>query len=68
MKTIDINFIRDNKQLFIHKKCVFIVGAGISVESGIPDFRSPTGIFASLKEQFKVIGRDLFTYNFGLRE
>lgn len=68
MKDIDKAFIERNKELFKHKKCVFIIGAGISVASGIPDFRSPTGIFASLKQQLKVNGRNLFTYNFGIRE
>jgi NAD-dependent deacetylase len=32
--------LRDNQP------CVVLTGAGVSTESGIPDFRSPTGIWA----------------------
>ncbi|KAL6704017.1 hypothetical protein ACN47E_008868 [Coniothyrium glycines] len=44
------------------KKIVVIAGAGISVSAGIPDFRSATGLFKSLKKEHKLksSGKDLF--------
>jgi NAD-dependent histone deacetylase SIR2 len=48
------------------KRCVVIAGAGISVSSGIPDFRSPGGLFDNLKQRYSkslVYGSDLFDAN-----
>ena len=44
------------------KKIVVIAGAGISVSAGIPDFRSSTGLFATVKSQHKLkaSGKQLF--------
>ena len=48
----------------LHKKrkIVVIAGAGISVSAGIPDFRSKSGLFNSLRTQHKLksSGKDLF--------
>lgn len=45
-------------------RLVHPTGAGISVASGIPDFRSETGLFATLKKQYPeaklASGKDLF--------
>ncbi|MCJ1312878.1 hypothetical protein MMC25_006554 [Agyrium rufum] len=50
------------KVLQKRRKIVVIVGAGISVSAGIPDFRSSTGLFNSLKTQHKLkaSGKQLF--------
>ncbi|WXC54560.1 hypothetical protein SNK03_000555 [Fusarium graminearum] len=55
-----LNRLRDT--LRKKKKIVVIAGAGISVAAGIPDFRSSTGLFASVKNQhnLKGSGKHLF--------
>ncbi|KAG8953124.1 hypothetical protein FRC04_003072 [Tulasnella sp. 424] len=44
------------------KRVVVVCGAGISVGAGIPDFRSPDGIFQTLKRENPKLssGKDLF--------
>lgn len=45
------------------RRCVVILGAGVSVSSGLPDFRSPDGLFKLLVKKYPkaiVNGRDLF--------
>ncbi|CCH62602.1 hypothetical protein TBLA_0H03210 [Henningerozyma blattae CBS 6284] len=42
------------------KNMIVVTGAGISVASGIPDFRSSEGIFKTISTN----GKDLFDYNF----
>ena len=44
------------------RRIIVVVGAGISVAAGIPDFRSPAGLFSTLKAdtKFKPSGKALF--------
>ncbi|KAJ1977137.1 NAD-dependent deacetylase hst3 [Dimargaris cristalligena] len=51
------------KLILASKRCVVVSGAGISCSAGIPDFRSSSGLFSTLKEQHGNHinqGRDLF--------
>lgn len=42
-------------------KSVFLVGAGISTSAGVPDFRSPAGVFERIRKEHNLTGEDLFT-------
>ncbi|KAI9683711.1 MAG: hypothetical protein M1820_010912 [Bogoriella megaspora] len=50
------------KVLHKRRKIVVVAGAGISVSAGIPDFRSSTGLFSTLKSEhnLKGSGKHLF--------
>ncbi|KAK9478667.1 DHS-like NAD/FAD-binding domain-containing protein [Lipomyces japonicus] len=45
-----------HKLLTKSKKLVIVLGAGISVGAGIPDFRSSTGLFKTMKTDYKLKG------------
>ncbi|KAJ7086145.1 DHS-like NAD/FAD-binding domain-containing protein [Mycena belliarum] len=52
------------KAILKAKRMVIVCGAGISVQAGIPDFRSPEGLFQTLKRdnprEALASGKDLF--------
>lgn len=54
---------------FIHytftysKRIIIVAGAGVSVAAGIPDFRSSSGLFSSLKGNKVSSGKELFDFN-----
>ncbi|CAL6042230.1 NAD-dependent_histone deacetylase Sir2 [Hexamita inflata] len=52
-------------QLFRHsKRIVFLIGAGVSVASGIPDFRSKNGIYQNLQRYNLLKPTDMFDLEF----
>lgn len=46
------------------RNIVAITGAGISVDAGIPDFRSSEGLFSTMKNGKMTYGRQLFDFNY----
>ncbi|KAF7297144.1 DHS-like NAD/FAD-binding domain-containing protein [Mycena indigotica] len=62
--TPTVHLERITKAILKARRIVVVCGAGISVQAGIPDFRSPEGLFQTLKrENPKEVlssGKDLF--------
>ena len=55
MSSLDDNKVQKLYELLSdgsYKSIVFVLGAGISVSAGIPDFRSPGGLFEAVKNNF----------------
>ncbi|XP_018422721.1 PREDICTED: NAD-dependent protein deacetylase sirtuin-3-like [Nanorana parkeri] len=53
----------------LYKRIVVMVGAGISTDSGIPDFRSPTsGLYSKLQEYSLPYPEAIFDLSYFLRE
>ena len=61
-KLMKTNWCRDFLKKVKNGRIVVIIGAGISVPAGIPDFRSEKGIFA------KKSGKDVFNETIFLNE
>lgn len=57
----DINFL--HHAITYSKRVVMVMGAGVSVDSGIPDFRSSNGLFQGLATKKNGTGKNLFDYN-----
>jgi hypothetical protein len=59
----DFAFVSFKTDVLNTSRC-FVIGAGISVQAGIPDFRSPEGLFQTLKRdnprESLASGKDLF--------
>ncbi|KAL3241615.1 NAD-dependent histone deacetylase HST4 [Nakaseomyces bracarensis] len=57
----DAEFLRYT--LRYSKKMIGVVGAGISVAAGIPDFRSSDGLFNTMKSETLSSGKESFDFN-----
>ncbi|GIM48109.1 NAD-dependent protein deacetylase [Collibacillus ludicampi] len=58
--SIDVSFQQLAEWIEHAKKIVVLTGAGISTESGIPDFRSQDGRWTKYQSMEQVISRDFF--------
>ncbi|KAG8438125.1 hypothetical protein GDO86_008711 [Hymenochirus boettgeri] len=52
----------------LYKRILVMVGAGISTDSGIPDFRSPNGLYSRLQEYNLPYPEAIFDLSYFLRE
>jgi NAD-dependent deacetylase len=60
----DDNIGRLNDMIRLSGKIVFFGGAGVSTESGIPDFRSPTGLYASRINPYNVSPEEILSHTY----
>ncbi|CAI9546633.1 unnamed protein product [Staurois parvus] len=66
---LSLTDVADRIKQGVHKRIVVMVGAGISTDSGIPDFRSPTsGLYSKLQEYNLPYPEAIFDLSYFLRE
>lgn len=58
------NILKLKEMIEVSDNIVFFGGAGVSTESGIPDFRSETGIYNTVHKYGCSSGTDSFPYIF----
>jgi len=63
MNKLDEQIATLQKYIDESKRIVFFGGAGVSTESGIPDFRSASGIFTNDLSASQIVSHDYFFYN-----
>ncbi len=63
MKDFEDNIIKLRKILDESKKIVFFGGAGVSTESGVPDFRSENGLW-NAKTRFNMMPEEIVSHSF----
>lgn len=66
---LSLTDIADRIKQGLYKRIIVMVGAGISTDSGIPDFRSPTsGLYSKLQEYSLPYPEAIFDLSYFLRE
>lgn len=58
---------RFNEMLSVSKRIVFFGGAGVSTESGIPDFRSADGLYSDRDNRRRISPEEILSHTFFMR-